>query len=359
LVCKADTANQQIARPFNAQFPFYKYIDYYGNLDTSHYNSMQAVLTMRNYHGLTLTGGYTFSHALGDASDQGTGGNNNIPINSYGNIHSQLYGPTVFDIRQRGTISATYHIPGRDGLGQVLQGWSVNAVVILQTGTPWGTSDTTTDFAGNSEMTGNTAANMGGRWNFYGPASDWLANRNFRGVTPGPTGQTGVPFWPGSGADPSKTSPTANAACNAQAKANDGGAATGLNQIALANLGCYQLGSAFLIPPAYGSYGNFPRLPFRDGGFRNLDFSVTKQFKFKERLTAQFRGEFFNIFNHPEFTNPQGAIGGGGGSLNPSRAGTSANGLGYVTTTPDQAGSNPVLGSGGSRAIQIGLKLIF
>jgi len=86
---------------------------------------------------------------------------------------------------------------------------------------------------------------------------------------------------------------------------------------------------------------------------------VTKAFKFKERLTAQFRGEFFNVLNRPEFTNPSGAIGGGGGSLNPSRAGSAANGLGYVTTTPDQAGSNPVLGSGGSRAIQLGLKLIF
>jgi hypothetical protein len=347
--CTANTANEQFARPFNTQFPYFKYVDTYGNYDTSHYNSLQAVLTMRNYHGLTVTGGYTFSHALGDASDQGTGGNNNIPINSYGSIHSQLYGPTVFDIRQRGTISATYAIPGPKGFGQVLEGWSVNAVSILQTGTPWGLSDPTTDFAGNAEMTGNTAANMGGRWNFYGPVSDWESIRNFQGVTPGPTGQTGIPFFPGN----------SNATCVAQAKANDGGAAIGLNQIALANLGCYQLGSAFLIPPAYGSYGNIPREPFRDGGFRNLDFSVTKQFKFKERLTAQFRAEFFNVLNHPEFTNPQGAIGGGGGSLNPSKAGTSANGLGYVTTTPDQAGSNPVLGSGGSRAIQLGLKLIF
>ena len=360
LTCSVDANNIQAARPLNSKFPYYKYIDYYGNIDTSNYNSLQAVLTMRNYHGLTVTGGYTFSHALGDASDQGTGGNNNIPINSYGNIRSQLYGPTVFDIRQRGTISATWAIPGKKGFGEVLEGWSVNAVALLQTGTPWGTSDTTTDFAGTAEMTGNTAANMGGRWNFYGPAGDWESIRNFRGVTPGPpvagAAGTGIPFWPGT---KNVAAPTGNATCNAQAKANDGGAAIGLNQIALAKLGCYQLGSAFLIPPAYGSYGNFPRLPFRDAGFRNLDFSVTKAFKFKERLTAQFRGEFFNVLNRPEFTNPSGAIGGGGGSLNPSRAGSAANGLGYVTTTPDQAGSNPVLGSGGSRAIQLGLKLIF
>ena len=71
------------SRPFSTQFPWFKYIDEYGNNDNSNYNSLQATLTMRNFHGLTLTGGYTYSHALGVASDQGTGGGNSIPINSY------------------------------------------------------------------------------------------------------------------------------------------------------------------------------------------------------------------------------------------------------------------------------------
>ena len=86
---------------------------------------------------------------------------------------------------------------------------------------------------------------------------------------------------------------------------------------------------------------------------------MTKQFKFKERLTAQFRAEVFNILNHPNFVNPFGGPGGGGASLNPSRAGSTGAGLGFVSNTPDQAGSNPVLGSGGARDIQLGLNLIF
>ena len=90
----------------------------------------------------------------------------------------------------------------------------------------------------------------------------------------------------------------------------------------LANLGCYALGNSVLVPPAYGSYGTTARDEFRDGGFYNMDFSVTKPFKFKERLTAQFRAEFFNILNHPDFVNPAGGPGGGGASLNPSRAGS-------------------------------------
>ncbi len=336
------------SRPFFSKFPWFKYIDEYGNNDTSNYNSLQATLTMRNYHGLTLTGGYTYSHSLGVASDQGTGGGNSIPINSYANIKSQLYGPSNFDITQRGTISGTYNIPGKSGFGQVLQGWSINAVAIIQSGLPWGVADATTDFAGTSEFTGNSAANQGGQWNFYGNPGDFLATHNYLGITPGPSvggnpPTPGVPYFPG----------TTNAACLAKA--------TGLGSLAVAsltNLGCYALGNSVLIPPAYGGYGSTARNLFRDHGFRNMDLSVTKAFKFKERLTAQFRAEFFNILNHPNFVNPAGGPGGGGASLDPSAAGTST-GLGYVTNTPDVASSNPVLGSGGPRAMQLGLKLIF
>ena len=81
---------------------------------------------------------------------------------------------------------------------------------------------------------------------------------------------------------------------------------------------------------------------------------MTKDFSFPERLTAQFRAEFFNVLNHPNFANPYG---GPNGYLNidPS-VGV---GMGCGCVTPDVAGQNPVLGSGGNRAIQLGLKFIF
>jgi Carboxypeptidase regulatory-like domain/TonB dependent receptor len=349
--CTPNNLLLQGARPFNSKFPYFKYIDSYGNFDTSNYNSLQTTLTMRNFHGLTLTGGYTYSHSLGVASDQGTGGGNFIPIDSTRSIHDQLYGPSSFDIQHRGTISGTYNIPGVKGFGQALQGWSINAVAIIQSGLPWGVSDASTDFAGTGEFTGNTAANQGGQWDFFGNPRDFEANHNFTGVTPGPTGQVGIPYFPGLG--PTGGTLTANAACNAKA------AALGpLAMASLSNLGCYALGSSVLIPPGYGSYGTTSRNMFRDHGYRNMDLSITKAFKFKERLTAQFRAEFFNILNHPNFVNPAGGPGGGGASLDPSAAGGST-GLGYVSNTPDIASSNPVLGSGGPRAMQLGLKLIF
>ena len=114
------------------------------------------------------------------------------------------------------------------------------------------------------------------------------------------------------------------------------------------------MGSSILIPPAFGTYGTSGRDIFRDGGFRNWDLSIFKTFKFRERLNAQFRAEFFNFLNHPTFSNP-GGPGGGAGTTDPS-AGA---GFGCGCVTPDTGGSNPVLGSGGPRAIQLGLKLLF
>jgi hypothetical protein len=93
-------------------------------------------------------------------------------------------------------------------------------------------------------------------------------------------------------------------------------------------------------------------------GFRNLDLSVTKGWRFKERLTVQFRAEMFNVLNHPNFANPwDGTSGYGpaGGFSDPSVPGN----FGCGCATPDQAAANPVLGSGGARDIQLGLKLIF
>jgi hypothetical protein len=91
-----------------------------------------------------------------------------------------------------------------------------------------------------------------------------------------------------------------------------------------------------------------------------MDASVSKNIKINERLSAQFRAEVFNLFNHPDFVNPFGGPGSAGtpNDINPSKA-FGGTGLGYVLNTPDEASSNPVLGSGGPRDIQLGLKLIF
>ncbi len=56
--------------------------------------------------------------------------------------------------------------------------------------------------------------------------------------------------------------------------------------------------------PALGTFGNSARNFMRGPGFVNFDMSFFKNFNFGERWKVQFRGEFFNIFNHPNFGNP-------------------------------------------------------
>ena len=124
----------------------------------------------------------------------------------------------------------------------------------------------------------------------------------------------------------------------------------------LSSGGCFASGSSVMTPPAPGTFGTMGRNIFRDSGFRDWDLSVFKNFTWKERYNAQFRLEMFNILNHPVFANPYGASGGfSGGNNDPSSAG----GFGGAIGTPDTVVGNPVVGSGDSRTLQVGLKLTF
>jgi hypothetical protein len=113
-----------------------------------------------------------------------------------------------------------------------------------------------------------------------------------------------------------------------------------------------------MIPNAVGAFGTMGRNIFRASGFTNVDFSVAKAWTFAERVNMQFRAEFFNLFNHPNFANPWGGTSGygpAGGYSDPTVPGN----FGCGCATPDVAAVNPVLGSGSARAIQLGLKFTF
>jgi len=111
------------------------------------------------------------------------------------------------------------------------------------------------------------------------------------------------------------------------------------------------------VPPPYGSYGTMGPRIFRSMPYYNWDVSLSKNWRFRERLTAQFRGEFFNALNHPNISNPFGGPGGDNSFTDPSKdKGTL---FGFRPETPDVTSSNALLGSGGPRSVQLGLKLIF
>ena len=50
--------------------------------------------------------------------------------------------------------------------------------------------------------------------------------------------------------------------------------------------------------------GNAGRNPVRGPGFANVDLSLFKDFKLRDRATLQFRVEAFNLTNTPHFANP-------------------------------------------------------
>jgi hypothetical protein len=323
--------------PFT-QFPYLSNIFQMANVYRSNYNGLQVTLNSRNFHGLNMVAGYTYSHALDDVGANwdfgyGTG----LPQNAH-NVGAE-YANSDFDVRHRLTLSLTYAIPGKKGYAQILEGWELNSIITLQSPQHWGVMDEGTDAAGIGPLPFSPPANSPIRWNFYGNPDDFKS------------GPTGIPFFPG-GDSPS--APTSNAACNAKALALDGGS-PGAATESLAFHGCYASanGKSIMIPPPLGTFGTMGRNIFPDSGFKNVDFSLAKNWHFGERFRAQFRAEFFNIFNHPNFANPYGGQNGFG--LNDP----TVPGFGCGCATPDIAAANPAVGSGGPRSVQLGMKLIF
>jgi hypothetical protein len=312
--------------PFASSFPYLGQINYLSNSYGSTYHGLQTTLTARNYRGLDFVAGYTYSHALDDLSSNWVAF---LPQDSAHPLLEHASGDE--DIRHRFTFSVTYSLPEKKTWSQLLEGWQVNTIITLQSGQPWNVNDQNNGFSGTSEFAD--------RWNFFGNPGD------FKSIGP-----NGIPcFGPG------------NTACTGAIPAACTNAATSLGASTLNALNaagyCYMVRNSILIPNGFGQFGNMGRNIFRDLGFHNVDLSVSKTFKFGERIRAQFRVETFNIFNHPNFANPWGATStfGQGANSDPSQAGL----FGCGCATPDNAAFNPVLGSGSARAIQLGLKFLF
>ena len=308
-----------------------KYITQLANRDRSNYDGLQTTLTKRVSHGLSIVAGYTYSHSLDTSSLNSF---YFLPANSASGSRNSEYASADFDLRHRLTIAFNYAIPGKKSPGQLLEGWQINGVVTLQSPQAWTAVDTANDISG----TGNNGLTLSGvgngdRWNYFG---------NFADFKPGIS--NGIPFFDG----------TSNAKCLSQATAMGPGAVASLKAF-----GCFAQGNSILIPPAPGTLGTLARNTFRDLGFKNVNASIYKNWKFKERYGIQFRAEFFNVFNHPNFQNPYGGVSGyGSGAFDDPSTGN-ANQFGCGCATPDVGGGNPVIGSGSNRAVQLGLKLSF
>jgi outer membrane receptor protein involved in Fe transport len=101
-----------------------------------------------------------------------------------------------------------------------------------------------------------------------------------------------------------------------------------------------QLNENAFTDPAFGEFGNLGRNAGLGPGFTQFDLAVSKTTQIAERFRLQFRGELFNLFNHPNFANPSGL-------RNDPNFGKSTSTIGTT------------LGTGTSRQVQLALKLIF
>jgi hypothetical protein len=341
---KPSRAAVQQARPYNVQYPYLQFINHVENYARSHYNSLQVTVTERPMHGLSFTGGYTYGHGLDNGSLNRFGGQ---PMDSTN--PGREYSNSDFDIRHRATFTVSYDIPGKKGFGQMLEGWKLNSIITLAGSQPWNIIDTTDAFAGTVEKTD--------RWDFFGNPSDFKAT------------SSSIPFCKGFAADflSSGGADLAGVTCSTtsgvsgivtplpSSLASACKVAPDINTLRRKGAGCYVDGNSVMVPPQLGTFGTMARNIFRDAGFKDVDFSVFKNFKFTERFGAQFRVEFFNVLNRPIIANPFGSVNGYAGGSDPSASGT----FGCGCTTPDIAAGNPIVGSGDARTMQLGLKIMF
>jgi hypothetical protein len=298
-------------------FPYIGFLSFLSNHANSSFNSLQITLTKRYSHGLYLLAGYTYAHAIDTATSNLAG----VPPNSL-NYNSER-GNGDYDMRHRFTLSATYDLPSMKSKWQMLEGWQTATVINVQGSLPYTLGDFGDDISGTGEFND--------RWNISGPPKNihWSAKQSIPYISDFSTDDSG------------------NVIGNQQCIDAAGGPTTDAAQ-QLLSFGCFVSGNTVITPPVFGAQGNMHRNIFRGPTFTNVDFSLSKIWKLNERVKMQFRGEVFNIFNHSNFDYF---------TLNTDLS--SPFDVGLARFTPDVGNSNPVIGSGGSRHIQLGFKVIW
>ncbi len=229
-------------------------------------NYGSASLRMNSWHGLTLSGIYTYGKTLdtistADSLDAGSI-TTTTPVIRNGDLGAQR-GRADFDIRQQFTANGVWTVPSHYHSGferHILGGWQLGGVWILQTGLPF-TVYNSAPFKPVFNAAGQVVGNQGGDYNADGYNYDVPGTPSFGNHL---SGQSRSDF---------------------------------LNGLFLA--------SAFAAPPL-GQEGSLGRNTFDQPGFNNFDFTVTRAFTtkwfFGEDLHLQFQGEFYNLFNRANLT---------------------------------------------------------
>ena len=304
---------QPVPRPFDTAAPLSAfapnqpfYVNQVQTSANSNYNSLQISLTQRNWYHFYNQIAYTWSHSIDTASD----GQDYVPNASQPNDSTNPggnKGNSNFDTRNRFVFTSTYDIPKAAALGKFGEGWSLSGVLTIMSGHPFNLNyDFEGDFDGSGEGFGRPDVIAPIHYNYSNPAQ-FLDLSSFT-----------VP-------------------CS-------------FDGLGTADTDCV---------PGTRHFGNEGRNSLLGPNYRNLDFAISKMTSINERWKVQFRTDFYNLFNHPNFASPLlpaffADAGFNGINLN----GTSA-GFYPLQATSDVGLGNPILGGGGPRSIQFALKFLF
>jgi hypothetical protein len=274
-----------------------RFLDSGGN---AWYEGLQVSYRKEYSNGFLFTLAYTFSKTLmeGYGRNEGDGINSNTYQNKY-NRNAEK-GRVGFDARHVAVMSFVYDIPTPQALssgiaGAIFSGWQTNGIISLKSGLPFTVSQ------GNIINTGNAPVRP---------------DRSSNGALENPT----INEW--------------------------------FNPDAFRIVSC----AASTIPETC-HYGNSGTGILEGPGFKNIDFSVFKNFGITERVRLQFRAELFNLLNTPQFNVPNRTLNTAAG-FQPRRDSSGA------VVWPTQAG---VVGGVGTvtsliapmRNVQFGLKLLW
>jgi hypothetical protein len=222
----------------------------------SNYHALQTRFQQRLSRGLSALVSYTWSKSIDDASNFfSSAGDPSFPQNSY-NVRAER-GRSNFDVLHRLSASYSYIFPVGKGRRYVansgwvttlLTGWETYGIITLQSGRPF-TVALLPDI--DNSGTGRSILGFGANDRPDVAASPDLSDR-----TP--------ERW---------------------------------------------FNTAAFVFPARGTFGNAGRNIVDGPGYQNVNLSLVKNTQILEELNLQFRAEFFNLFNHPNFNLPDSFLG--------------------------------------------------
>lgn len=225
---------------------------------SSTYHALEVAFSRQYAHGLSFLASYWYSKSLDYISTLNVAGSAPTLVageNDLAQNPSDLaaeHGPSLFDARQRFVFSGTWSLPAWRGAPRAAafftNGWQINTISSLSTGTPFTVYD-----SANVSLQGSAPEISG----FYSSRPDLISNPNAGQPHTANEWVSRAPFLQ----------------LNPQTQA--------------------------------GQFGNEGRNVVRGPGIADVDLSLFKYFKIDETKRVQFRAECFNLFNHPNFGLPE------------------------------------------------------